>query len=69
MFKNFKEKQSFKPDFGSEGIFGGYLLGVKTTQGLAFYNWDTLELVRRIDITAKDVRLCFLIFHCVMTFL
>lgn len=57
LFKNFKEKQSFKPDFGCEGIFGGHLLGVKTSQGLAFYNWETLELIRRIEIIPKDVRI------------
>ena len=27
VFKNFKEKKAFKPDFGAEAIFGGFLLG------------------------------------------
>jgi len=56
IYKNFNERKSFKPDFGAEGIFGGHLLGVKTSQGLAFYSWDNLELIRRIDINAKSVR-------------
>ena len=41
LFKNFKEKKSFKPEFGAENIFGGQLLGVKSVSGLAFYDWET----------------------------
>lgn len=55
MFKNFKERKSFKPEFGAEGIFGGYLLGVKSVSGLLFYDWETLELIRRIEIQPKHV--------------
>ena len=55
LFKNFKEKKSFKPDFGAEGIFGGHLLGIRTSQGLAFYDWESLELIRRIEINPKSV--------------
>ena len=55
LFKNFKERKSFKPDFGAEGIYGGHLLGVRTSQGLAFYDWESLELIRRIEINPKHV--------------
>lgn len=55
IFKNFKERQTFKPDFGCEAIYGGYLLGVKTNQGLAFYDWDSLELIRRIENNPKYI--------------
>ncbi|KAG7154406.1 Coatomer subunit beta-like 1 [Homarus americanus] len=56
LFKNFKEKKSFKPDFGCEGIYGGYLLGCRSsTTGLAFYDWETEELVRRIEIQPRQV--------------
>lgn len=55
IFKNFKEKKNFKPDFGTEGIFGGWLLGVRSVSGLTFYDWDTLDLVRRIEIQPKAV--------------
>merc|ERR1712079_558177 len=44
LFKNFKEKKSFKPDFGAETIFGGALLGVKSVSGLAVYWSETGEL-------------------------
>ncbi|XP_072393406.1 coatomer subunit beta' [Diabrotica undecimpunctata] len=55
IFKNFKEKKNFKSDFGAEGIYGGYLLGVKSVSGLTFYDWETLDLVRRIEIQPKAV--------------
>jgi coatomer subunit beta' len=55
IFKNFKEKKTFKPEFGAEGIFGGVLLGVKSVSGLAFYDWETLTLVRRIEIQPRHI--------------
>ncbi|XP_060069348.1 coatomer subunit beta'-like isoform X3 [Ylistrum balloti] len=55
IFKNFKEQKSFKPDFGAEGIYGGYMLGVRSVSGLAFYEWDSTDLIRRIEITPKFV--------------
>lgn len=55
IFKNFKERQSFKPEFGADGIFGGHMLGVKSVAGLALYEWETLELIRRIEIQPKNV--------------
>uniref|UniRef100_A0A4W3JBD5 Coatomer subunit beta' n=1 Tax=Callorhinchus milii TaxID=7868 RepID=A0A4W3JBD5_CALMI len=55
IFKNFKEKKSFKPDFGAEGIYGGFLLGVRSVNGLAFYDWETTELIRRIEIQPKYI--------------
>lgn len=55
VFKNFKERKNFKPDFGAEGIFGGYLLGVRSGSGLGLYDWESLELIRRIDIQPKHV--------------
>jgi len=55
LFKNFKEKTQFKPDYSVDGIFGGYLLGVKSAIGLTFYEWDTLEIIRRIEVQATNV--------------
>ncbi|KAG1678839.1 Coatomer subunit beta' [Nymphon striatum] len=55
LFKNFKEKKSFRPEFGAEGIYGGFMLGVRSSSGLAFYDWESLELVRRIEIQPKNV--------------
>jgi len=55
LFKNFKEKKTFKPDFGAETIYGGALLGVKSVSGLAFYDWEQQQLIRRIEIQPKAV--------------
>ncbi|XP_025082598.1 coatomer subunit beta'-like isoform X2 [Pomacea canaliculata] len=55
IFKNFKEQKSFKPDFGAEGIYGGNMLGVRSVSGLAFYDWETTDLLRRIEITPKSI--------------
>ena len=42
------------------GIYGGFLLGVRSVNGLAFYDWENTELIRRIEIQPKHVsfRLC-----------
>ncbi|TNN31610.1 Coatomer subunit beta' [Liparis tanakae] len=55
IFKNFKEKKAFKPDFGAEGVFGGFLLGVRSSSGLAFYDWENGDLIRRIEIQPKHI--------------
>ncbi|XP_029374237.1 coatomer subunit beta' isoform X2 [Echeneis naucrates] len=55
IFKNFKEKKIFKPEFGAEGIFAGFLLGVRSNSSLAFYDWESAELVRRIEIQPKHI--------------
>nr|ACD37566.1 beta prime coatomer protein complex subunit [Philodina roseola] len=55
IFKNFKEKKTFKPENGAEGIFGGSLLGVRSYSGLTFYDWETLNLIRRIEIVPKSI--------------
>ena len=55
IFKNFKEKKTFKPEFGADSIFGGQLLGVVASGSLSFYDWDSQELVRRIEIVVKHV--------------
>jgi hypothetical protein len=36
-------------------ILTGFMLGVKSPSGLSFYDWESLELVRRIEIQPKAV--------------
>lgn len=48
------------------GIFGGFLLGVRSNSGLTFYDWESLELIRRIEIQPERVR-CTLMFRSVRT--
>ncbi|EDV98709.1 coatomer subunit beta' [Drosophila grimshawi] len=55
IFRNFKERKSFTPEYGAESIYGGYYFGVKTSSGLAFYDWETLQLVRRIEVQPRNV--------------
>lgn len=38
------------------GVYGGFLLGVRSVNGLAFYDWENTELIRRIEIQPKHVR-------------
>ena len=63
IFKNFKEKKTFKPDFGAEAIYGGHFLGVKSPSGLAFYDWESQSLIRRIEITPKQVIILIFFFR------
>lgn len=55
IFRNSKLHHQFKPDFGSESIYGGAMLGVKTLAGLALYDWDTSELMRRVEVDPKNI--------------
>lgn len=55
LFRNFKERKSFTPEYGAENIYGGYLFGVKTSSGLILYDWETLKLVRRIEVQPRHV--------------
>ncbi|KAJ3373034.1 Coatomer subunit beta' [Kappamyces sp. JEL0680] len=57
LFRSFKEKTnvSIRTPFSVEGIYGGNLLGVKSTTFLIFYDWETGVIVRRIDVAAINV--------------
>ena len=55
IYKNFKERKSFKPQFGAENIYGGFLMGVKSVSGLSFYDWENTDLIRRIEIVPKMI--------------
>jgi len=56
-FKNFKESRAIKPATASaDGLFGGHLLGVKGgDSAVLFYDWDSGEFVRKIDVAPKEV--------------
>lgn len=55
IFKNFKERAQVKLDFSAEGLFGGSLLAVRGSSTLSFFDWESTELIRRIDIEATNV--------------
>ena len=59
VFKNFKER----PGTGMKGagawsvdaLYGGPLLGARGNGFVVFWDWETGEIVRRIDVDAKNV--------------
>lgn len=53
--KLFKERKSMKLTYAAESIFGGALLGICGQDFVCFYDWDDLQLVRRIDVEAKGI--------------
>lgn len=56
-YKNFKQVSSWSipVEYGIEKIFSGALLGVKTEGFSYFFDWETGNLVKRIDVDAKDI--------------
>jgi coatomer subunit beta' len=56
LFKSFKEKSmSINYSYSAEGIYGGALLGVKSSAFIMLYDWETGVLVRRVDVLALNV--------------
>jgi coatomer subunit beta' len=55
IFKNFKEKTQVKLNVSCDAIFGGVLLGVKSTNFLSFFDWENGDLIRRIDVMASNI--------------
>ncbi|KAK9330546.1 coatomer WD associated region-domain-containing protein [Lipomyces starkeyi] len=57
VYKNFKEMAvgHIQFNYNAEGIFGGTLLGVKGSDWVGLYDWDTGLLVRRIDVVPNDI--------------
>eukprot|EP00172_Hildenbrandia_rubra_P000517 Plantae.Rhodophyta-Hildenbrandia_rubra.ctg12622.p1 GENE.Plantae.Rhodophyta-Hildenbrandia_rubra.ctg12622~~Plantae.Rhodophyta-Hildenbrandia_rubra.ctg12622.p1 ORF type:complete len:944 (-),score=142.09 Plantae.Rhodophyta-Hildenbrandia_rubra.ctg12622:380-3211(-) len=53
--KSFKERTTMRPAFDAEGMFGGTLLAVRGSDFICFYEWNTLQLIRRIDVAASNV--------------
>ncbi|KAF2098870.1 vesicle coatamer complex, beta subunit [Rhizodiscina lignyota] len=55
IFRNFKEKGPLNVGFQAEGLAGGVLLGVKGQGGIGLFDWESGQLVRRIEVEPKDV--------------
>lgn len=56
IFKNFKEGQTIVPATASaDGLFGGHVIGVKGSDGVLFYDWDSGEFIQKIEAVPKDV--------------
>lgn len=57
IFKNFKEKNNGQINliYSADKIFGGTLLTVKSEGFVSFYDWESGELVRRVNVDAENV--------------
>ena len=55
VYNQFKEKTSFRPHFAAEGLYGGALMGLRSTDFICFYDWETSRVIRRLDVAVKDV--------------
>jgi coatomer subunit beta' len=56
IYKNFKEAQTIVPATASaDGVFGGHVVGVKGSDGVLFYDWDSGEFIQKIEAVPKDV--------------
>jgi len=57
IFKNFNEVKVIVPATASaEGLYGGQMIGVKGGDGaILFYDWDSGEFVRKIDVAPKNI--------------
>jgi coatomer subunit beta' len=62
IFKNFKEQPGgLDVGFQAEGLSDGVLLGVKGQGGIGLFDWETGNLVRRIEADPKSVSLFALV--------
>ena len=66
IFRNFKERATVNVGFQAEGLSGGVLLGVKGQGGIGLFDWETGQLVRRIEVDPKSV--CAIQKDCSSTF-
>ena len=60
VFKSFKERSGGVKGAGGwavDGLHGGSLLGARGSGFVMFWDWESGEIVRRIDVDAKNVSL------------
>ena len=53
VYKNFEKIKSFKTETGCDGIFGGRLLALRSKESVTFYDWESYDVVRRIDLASN----------------
>lgn len=51
----FQETHAIRPDIVVDGIDGGVLLAVRSASSLCFYDWDSAQMICRVEISAKHV--------------
>lgn len=55
LFKMFKERATIKLPEPAEQVFSGPVLGVRTSAAIYFFDWTTMNVVRRIDESPRIV--------------
>jgi hypothetical protein len=62
LLSSVQERKSIRPNISADGIYGGALLAVRSSECVCFYDWVECRLIRRIDVVAKvedsDALLC-----------
>jgi coatomer subunit beta' len=53
VYKNFEKIKAFKTEASCDGIFGGRLLALRSKECVTFYDWDTFDVVRRIELSSN----------------
>mmetsp|Transcript_15019 Transcript_15019/g.18989 ORF Transcript_15019/g.18989 Transcript_15019/m.18989 type:complete len:105 (+) Transcript_15019:1318-1632(+) len=53
IYKNFDKIKAFRTESGCDGIFGGRLLALRSKESVTFYDWDSFQVVRRIDLATN----------------
>ena len=59
IYKNFEKIKAFKTESGCDGIFGGRLLALRSKDSISFYDWETYDVVRRIDLASNLKHVCW----------
>lgn len=63
LYKSFKERpipaMKGAGSFNIEGLYGGTLLSARGQGFVLFWDWETGDIVRRIDVEAKSASICF----------
>ena len=71
VYRNFREKKDGAPKgvgaFGIEGVHGGPLLGARGGGFVVFWDWETGDIVRRVDVEATNVSFVSCPGHLVLT--
>eukprot|EP01051_Picozoa_sp_SAG22_P012892 SAG22_NODE_1385_length_4533_cov_11.714253_2_plen_586_part_00 len=71
LYKNFKEKTSFKPTAAAQGLYGGTLMAIKSGSGttnpsVQFYDWEGCRFImgEATVLSFHCLSLCFSAFPC-----
>lgn len=55
IYKDLKEVNKFKPNFGFDSVFGGPLFILKTEDAIYVYDCENTIFIRKIDVTPKKI--------------